>query len=237
MKISQKQKHHLLLASLCLIGTASVQAAHGSYKPYIGFDFQERRMAYKDGYGDNLLNAAASQGNVYVGAHLRKHLAVELGFEETKTKSRTATLYTGDVAAGIPVQAGVSPIVFKSTANIKGPHLNLVWLQSFVQDPAFKLFGSVGVGLIRGTFTRTTLTYGPLATPGTSPARLLSRNQAVLRLAGGVEYRLWKHLATRIGVSWLNTRRITAPSKDSLVPLEFKPRDTVAYGVGLLWKF
>jgi hypothetical protein len=231
----QQQVAALLLTSFCGVN-ATPAIALGFYNPYVGFDIQERHMQYKRGFGDNMLKSTAPQGNIYAGIKLKDSLALEIGFEATRTRSRTVTLHDGDVAAGVPIVALTSPAVFRSIAKVRGPHIDIVGFHGFAVDPAFKLLGSIGMGVFRGSFERTTLQYGPSAISGT--CRTLSKNKAVLRLLGGMQYMFGEHIGARLTVGWTNTTRVAAKSCDNCpTTLTFKPKNTVSYGAGLLWVF
>ncbi|MBP6104484.1 MAG: hypothetical protein KBD23_05755 [Gammaproteobacteria bacterium] len=206
------------------------------HAPYMGADLQERQMNYKRGYGDNLIKKTAVQGNFYVGTKLQDNMAVEFGYEVTKTKSRISTLHGGDLSAGsiVPSGTGSSPIIFRSSATVKGPHLDFVGFRGFDKNPDFKLFGSIGVGVFRSSFQRDTLHMGTFGVSGTS--RVLSRNKFVVRLTGGAQYMLNKHLGARLGIGWVNTSSVTAHAGDGTT-LIFKPKDTTFCGLGVLWAF
>ncbi len=224
----------ILLTAVCAVSPVLANPFDWCpHAPYLGADLQERQMRYKKGYGDNLLKNTAIQGNLYAGMKLQENMAVEFGYEATKTKSRIATLYAGDIGAGNAILSGSSPATFRTTATVKGPHLNLLGFQSFAKSPDFKLFASVGAGVFRSGFQRETLSTGPFGIPGAT--RVLSKNKFVVRLTGGAQYMLNKHLGARLGIGWVNTSNVTAHTSDK--KLIFKPKDTTFGGLGLLWVF
>ncbi len=203
------------------------------HAPYMGADLQERQMNYKRGYGDNLIKNTAVQGNFYVGTKLQDNMAVEFGYEVTKTKSRISTLHAGDLSAGGIVHSGSSPAVFRSSATVKGPHLDLVGFHNFSKNSDFKLFGSVGLGVFRAGFQRETIQVGTI---GSGPNRVLSKNKPVIRFAGGAQYMLNKHLGTRLSLGWVNTSNVVARAGEGTTFI-FKPKDTTFCGLGLFWFF
>src|ERR1043165_1911699 len=81
---------------------------------YIGLDGQLRRMRFKEGFGDNLLKKSYPQGNVYAGIKLSDHTGIEFGYESTVERSCTATLESGQCAAGLAIPQQASPAVFKT---------------------------------------------------------------------------------------------------------------------------
>ena len=234
-----KRASTILLTAACAAGPVLATPVDTPFDwhphaPYVGADLQERQMNYKRGYGNNLVKNTAIQGNFYAGMKMRENTSVEFGYEVTKTKSRLATLGTGDLSAGSIVPPLASPSVFRSSATVKGPHLNFVGFHGFAKNPEFKLFGSIGAGVFRASFQRDTLHMGASGASGTS--RVLSRNKFVVRLTGGAQYMLNKHLGARLGIGWVNTSSVTAHAGDGTTFI-FKPKDTTFCGLGVLWAF
>ncbi len=227
--------------TILLVGACSVSPVLASSfdwhprAPYLGADLQERQMQYKKGYGDNLLKTTAIQGNFYTGMQLKENLNIEFGYEVNKTKSRIATLHAGDMAAGTPILSRASPAVFRSSAGVKGPHVDLLAFHGFAKNPDFKLFASAGVAVFRVNFQRETL---EVAGNSYSNIRVLSKNKPVLRLSAGTEYQLSEHLITRLSIGWANTSSVKVQSSDGqAVKLIFKHDDTTFCGLGLRWIF
>jgi len=224
--------------------TNSVVIATGNgwwegYRPYIGLDAQMRRMDFKGGFGDNLLRHNAPQGNLYAGIKLNDCVGVEAGYEATETRSREATLTTGEVAAGMPVASAFSPIDFKSKVKVQGPHLDLVGFYSFGENVPVQLLGSVGVSFFKGTVERRTVQFSnpPIAS---TMNRTLSEHKAVLRLMGGLQYLWGCNLGARATIGLVKTSKLVIFSNDGLpgifVP-EIKPKDSTVYGLGVFWIF
>lgn len=237
-------KKHTLAFSIGMIAllTNSTVIAMSSerwegYKPYVGLDAQMRRMDFKGGYGDNLLRHNSPQGNLYGGIRLNDCVGMEAGYESTITKTRNATLYTGDIAAGSVVPAMASPVVFKSKMKIKGPHVDLVGFYSLREDFPVQLIGSVGVSFFKGTVERKTLQMGARAVPGRT--RTLSQRKRVLRLMGGLEYKVNCHFGVRATVGLVKTGKLVIFTNDNLSGAfpEIKPKDSTVYGLGLFWVF
>lgn len=241
--MNTKQRLTVSIAMVSLLASSTSGAHTGwwqGYKPYVGIDAQVRRMDFKGGFGDNLLQHHSPQGNVYAGLKFNDCIAVEAGYETTRTRTRDATLYTGEIAAGAPIGSGptASPAVFKSTIKIKGPHVDLVGFYSFREDLPVQLLGSVGVSFFKGTAERRGISMGNPPTAGR--VRTLSEHKAVLRLMAGLEYKWDCHLGARATVGLVKTGKLVIYSNDGIPGTftpEIKPKDSTVYGLGIFWIF
>ncbi len=233
-----------LLVSVATIVLSTTSAAFAmtnewwdGNKPYVGFDAQVRRMDFKGGFGDNILQHHSPQGNIYAGVKFNEYVGVEAGYETTSTRTRTSRLTTGDVAAGATVSLLASPAVFKSKIKIKGPHLDVVGFYSFGEKIPVQLLGSVGVSFFKGTVERKTLQMGIPPLPGAT--RTLSAHRAVLRLMGGLQY-MWNcNLGARATIGLVKTGKLVIFSNDGVAGIapEIKPKDSTVYGLGMFWVF
>lgn len=233
-----------LLVSVATIALSTTSAALAmtnewwdGNKPYVGFDAQVRRMSFKGGFGNNILQHHSPQGNFYAGVKFNDCVGVEAGYETTTTRTRTSRLTTGDVAAGAPVSLLASPVIFKSKIKIKGPHLDLVGFYSFGESVPVQLLGSVGVSFFKGTVERKTLQMGTPPIPGVT--RTLSAHKAVLRLIGGLQY-MWNcNLGARATIGLVKTGKLVIFSNDGAAGIapEIKPKDSTVYGLGMFWVF
>lgn len=204
-------------------------------KPYVGADAQIRRMDFKGGYGDNLLQHISWQGNVYIGLKFNNSVGLEAGYESTVTRTRSATLRTGDIAAGTPIMTSCSPAVFRSKAKIKGPHVELVGFYSPNEQYPLQFLGTVGASFIKGTFERQTL---ELSNEYQCMVRTLSAHKVVLRLSGGLKYMFNEHFGARATIGWINTGKMVIFADDTIMPSpEMKPKNSTVYGLGVLWAF
>ncbi len=232
-----------LVVSIAMISLLTNATSNASdqwwkhYRPYIGADAQVRRMDFKGGYGDNLLQHHSPQGNVYGGVRLNDCVAIEGGYESTITRTREVTLHTGDIVSGSVVHANSSPAVFKSKMKIKGPHVDLVGFYSFREDLPVQLIGSVGVSFFKGTVQRIGVSMGN--PPQAGRVRTLSKRKPIVRLMGGLEYKSDRHLGVRATVGLVKTGKLVIFSNDGLagVTPEIKPKDSTVYGLGVFWIF
>jgi hypothetical protein len=233
----------LVSGTMLLLVTNSASAAITNglwegYKPYVGVDAAVRRMDFKGGYGDNLLQHHSPQGNIYAGVKFNDSVGVEAGYEATTTRTRASTLTTGDIGAGTLITAATSPIVFKSKAKIKGPHIDLVGFYSFAANLPVQLLGSVGVSLLKGTYERKTIQMGNPPIQGRN--RTLSDHKAVLRLMGGIQYMWDCNLGARATVGLVKTGKMIIYANDGIASAAIpaiKPKDSTVYGLGMFWVF
>jgi len=235
-----QKKQWMFLASLA-VAAPSVFALNWmdttDMRPYVGADAEVRRMDFKGGYGNNLLQHHSPQGNIYAGLKLNDIVGVELGFEATTTRTRTVTLTTGDLLSGTPVPAVMSPSVFKSKAKIKGGHADVVGYYSFYDTSPVQLIGSIGAAVLKATAERRTISTA--AGPGTI-TRKLSQHKTVLRLGGGLQYALNENWFARLSVGWVNTSKMVVYANDGIVSRvtpEVKPKNSTVYGLGMGWIF
>jgi len=204
---------------------------------YVGADAQVRRMDFKGGFGDNLLQHHSPQSNIYAGVKLNEVVGIEAGFEATTTRTRTMTLMTGDVVNGATLPANMSPAVFKSKMKIKGPHIEAVGYYSFQEASPVQLIGAAGVSVFKATAERRTLSMAGL--PGTTTRKLV-QHKTVLRLTGGLQYALNENCFARLTVGWVNTSKMTIYANDGIVSKTnpaIKPKNSTVYGLGMGWIF
>lgn len=210
----------------------------GQWKPYVGVDAQVRRMDFRGGFGDNLFQHHSPQGNLYAGVKFNEVWGAEFGYEVTSTRTRVATLTTGDMSAGIVIPPAGSPMVYKSKAQIRGPHVDWTGRYSFYEGSPVQLIGSIGASFFKGTFQRRTLQAGQLPS---STVRTLHQHKILLRLSGGLQYMLGEHFGMRATIAWVNTCKMVIFAKDGIMtnrpPPEIKPKNTTVYGLGVLWAF
>jgi opacity protein-like surface antigen len=204
---------------------------------YVGADVQMRRMDFKGGFGDNLLQHHSPQGNIYAGLKLNEMAGIEAGYEATTTRTRTVTLTTGDVVNGATLSAPMSPAVFKSKAKIKGPHIEAVGYYSFQEVSPLQLIGTAGVSVFKATAERRTISTAGF--PGRTTRKLV-QHKTVLRLTGGLQYALDENWFARLTVGWVNTSKMTIYAKDGVVSNThpaIKPKNSTVYGLGMGWIF
>lgn len=233
----------LLYATVALLMSGSVTAIEWQFNPYLGADAQWRRTNFKGGFGDNVFAHTFPQANAYLGFKFHKYAGLEGGYEVGRSRTRITSLSTGDISLGAAIPPAISPVVFRSRAKFRGPHIDLVGYFEPVPGCNTQLIGSVGVAFLKGTFDRRTIAIRNSvtgATITTNTLRTLSQNKTVLRLGGGLQYMLCDNWGVRGMVGWENTARMVVFAKDGMpgvVTPEVKPRNSTNYSIGLLWSY
>lgn len=228
----------MLAVGILLSFYASSMPLNEMVDVYVGGDAQIRRMGFKGGYGENLLNKHSPQGNIYGGVNLNENFALEAGYESTISRSKTVVLVNGQVVNGMHVPPHLSPIVLKSKSKIKGFHFDLLGFYDLSETSPWRIFASLGFCEMKGTVERVTLAAGPHGAPGRT--RTFCKRHTALRLGTGMQYRLNECLSFRGSVNMVRTGKMTINVSDAHqsihVPV-FKPRDSLVFGVGALYNF
>lgn len=227
----------IILSALVAAPKASFCAKDTHKTPYIGFDIQKRKMAYRDGFGDNLLSKNSTQNNLYAGLRFLNWLAIEAGYESGHSKDRFVILPLGAIVAGTQLTAPVSPAEFLGRFKITSRHINLVGFCPLAENIPIEAFLSVGISNIRGRFERHTVMVNNIRR---TRVRVFFAQKDILRVAGGVQYWINDYMALRTSVAWSKTGKIRAMANDgifSVIPPSVKPKNTTVLGVGLLLAF
>jgi hypothetical protein len=222
------------LLSMMVIASFSVVATEidAVVRPYVGFDLQYRRMDFQTGKGDKLISIYHPQGNIYGGLMFNDSFGVEIGHESTSTKTTHNTLMSGESASAAPVARIFSPTVYKGKSRIKGPHVNLVMFYP-TDDYNLKLFGSVGLSIVKANFDRTLVSLRDI---NVGDVRTFSKRKSLIRLSVGAEYLINDSLSSRFSMGWVNTGNMQVWPNDGKYPQAnhmIKPKDSITFGVGL----
>jgi len=204
---------------------------------YIGADSQLRITKFKKDFGENIFKNTYPQGNIYVGFMLSDNIGVEGGFESTTERVCYSTLLNGDCCAGRHVPSILSPSFFKTKLRIKGPHIGLILFHP-IKDYPIKLLGSIGISAVKGTAEIKGITLGSPPIEGLT--RALSKHKEALRFMGGAQYTAKSGLGFRATISFIKTRRIVIKKSDTHPSIQIpmvKLRDSIAYGLGVLYEF
>lgn len=233
-----------LLLSLTMVVHSSADSCAYEDKnrclfPYFGVDGRAQFVKFRNGYGNNTLKHNSTQGNIYLGLRINDYFAIESGYESTVSRSRTVTLFAGDMAAGTPMIEMVCPAVFKSKFKIEGAHLNLVGLlpiYNYCCQP-IELLASVGTAFLKGTSKRETISVAGMFR---GVDRTMVGARTVLRATLGLQYLPGDHVGLRGTACLLDTSKLIVSANDGMPGLyhpEIKPKRIVSYGLGVFYEF
>lgn len=201
--------------------------------PFIGIDAQDRHMGFREDFGGNLFKKNLPQLDAYVGVRFLQYFGLQVGYQESKTKPRTANFGPGDIILGIPLLPGEDQIHYSET-RIRGTHLDLLGFFPVCLDWNLELFGSVGI-------TRNALALEDRITNfgGEVVENPLVRTYDVkktgARASIGIQKIFCQHIGIRGLVVWENTSRfqnlrsLEVPDSVSIV----NARRSLNYGLGI----
>jgi hypothetical protein len=110
------------LLNLCFATSAN---ALETFKPYVGFDVQQRTVNMVPGYGEGLFNKRVPQGNIYVGFNFHEYFGIEVGQQFTQGSTRTALTPENELLLRDLVDAG-DFFITKGNLKMYGAHANIV---------------------------------------------------------------------------------------------------------------
>ncbi len=219
-----------LLSTLLALGVSTVVIAEENITPYLGVDAKWNRMGVNSTTNGNVVQKNYPQGNFFGGFQFNEWSAVELGYETTTNRSRSATTivggnFFGDINEILPVQSNTK-------TRISGFHVDLVGLYPVSQEQCFNLIGSIGIAQLQ---IKSSLNFS--YPPSTQVISLqFSKRKIVPRVTLGIQKLLNETFGVRAMLGWEGTagfRNIYAVNST----LFMKPKDSFSIGVGFLYKF
>ncbi len=188
---------------------------------------------------NNLFKENYPQGNIYVGTKFNDCFGVELGYEATNQRDRTASTVSGDPYLGQVVPLGVN-FTTETKSKIKGFHANLVGFWPIWEEYCVSLIGSLGVANLKldATHVQTTLNGAP--NPNIAQTFLkFSKEKWVPRAMIGAQYMIMDQLGLRATVNWENTSKFNkiAPKNNAVSILRASTENSINLGLGLFFNF
>lgn len=213
----------------------TVKAASG-FTPYLGVDAQWRHLDFQHQLGKDLFEHDYPQGNVYLGIKLNDFLGIEAGLESTVRKNRTTLIDVGETPAGVSLQA---PTQYSSTAEIKGPHINLVFTTPLNQY-CMRFVGLIGMAHLKAKFVRNAdfIIFGGVPVPPilVSPTTNFEKRKNILRLGLGIEHLFTHNWGFRTMLGWENTQKFDISTNQP--PIEVVgTNNSMTYSIGTFVKF
>jgi len=123
LKQKRKQLSAFILGLLSLVAEPSANALE-TFKPYAGFDMQQRTVKMVPGFGEGLFNKRVPQGNIYAGFNFHEYFGIEIGQQFTQGSTRIALASEGNIFLGGSVRAGGFDVT-ESNFQMLGSHANI----------------------------------------------------------------------------------------------------------------
>lgn len=203
-------------------------------KPYAGFDFGNIDTKFENNYGNHELAKDLVFFTPFAGIRLQEYLTLELGYQRSKNKKRTALLRPGEVNLGVTVLGPGVGSTFDTAMKIRGPQLTLAGRIPVNKD-FFALLLGVGVTHAKADVEITKVSENAVASGRFAK---FSSKKDVLRLLVGGEYMFSKHVGGRIlfsqdHYSRLNLKASYGPGGGNGGNLEVKLKNMLKYSAGI----
>lgn len=228
----------LLAMFLSSVSFASASSTFNfdNFRPYIGVDAQSRDMKFEDAFGGNIFKEHYPQYDVYGGIRLFRYFAINVGYQESKTKDRTAILGDGDTYLGILIPAGFGTEAHYTEAKIKGAHLDLVGFLPICPRLDVDILASVGVVRNKLSLTDIQTAADNIALPQPI-VQTYDDKDTHARVSLGIQKTFYQRVGIRALVTWEDTSRfddlkpIQSPSALTNVKIE----DSLIYSLGIFF--
>lgn len=241
----------LVCVPILVSATTGSALAASTFKatPYFGADIGMQHFGFKHGYGDNLFKKSLNKNNVFLGIKFNDTFGIEGGYETTTNKTRNTTVYAGETLLGnyipLPVNQGdVEYMKLASKARIFGWHLGVTANYPIERsNNNMAIIGYVGIKRAKVNILRNMITSKEYLNPVEMPIDTtinLNVRKYIVKLAGGMEYFLTKHIGIRALIGWENTAKLktnyTSYDYDTNAPITKTARikNSFSYGIGIV---
>jgi hypothetical protein len=186
------------LLNLCFATSAN---ALETFKPYVGFDVQQRTVNMVPGYGEGLFNKRVPQGNIYVGFNFHEYFGIEVGQQFTQGSTRTALTSEGSILLGgtliVPGQFEVT----ESNIKMMGAHANIVGRIPLPIANSHLILSAGAVALeLKSTVKSIASDFGVFHDE--TEDKKFSSRRVIPQLSGGLEFSLAKDIKLRFLTSY-----------------------------------
>jgi hypothetical protein len=204
---------------------------------YFGADAVACKMCFKEEAGGNLFKKNSIGCNPFVGISVNDYVSVEAGYQYIGS-TRVGVLQTGDqVGRNVVINQPMSPVTYKSSFVIKGPHVNIFLKSQKLLKTPISVFMGIGLSESRARFERKTIQFTNIVGFRT---RVFEKSKTLKRLTFGANYEVSDNMSCRITAVVMDTRKLHAYPNDgtySLYVSEIIPKNIICYSAGLKWKF
>jgi hypothetical protein len=204
---------------------------------YMGTNVHIRHTNYVKGYGHNFLRHRLPQVNIYAGIKLNDSIGLEAGYDRSIMRERTSRLSSNDIIAGTPIPNSFHFALFKGKIKFEGPYIDIVGFHPLGESGNLHLLGFAGISFLKGKAERRIVCINEFSH---CSVRTMKEDKLINRFSLGIQYMITSHLGARGMLGWQNTSKFKFYSSDdrcaSYYP-EIRPKDTITYGLGLLFDF
>ena len=218
------------MLGISLLGLSLPAMANQDLVPYVGADAKWNNMDFKRSAGGNVLPKNYPQGNLFGGVRFNECVAVEVGYETTTKRYRTAAVPADAEFFGLIT---VSPLSTKTKTKISGFHANIVGFYPVMEEYCLSLFGSIGLANLK---LRSHLDFTAPPEPDILEANF-SKRKVVPRITLGVQHMLNGCLGIRAMAAWENTSAFKKVRTNDATALFMKPKDSRSLGIGIFFNF
>ena len=202
------------------------------FAPYVGVDAKWNSMRFKKTAGDNLIQKNYPQGNLFGGVKFNDYFGLELGYESTTRRNKTATAAVGDNFFGDIVDPPEPVNYSKTKTKISGFHLNVVGFYPICEEYCLSLFGSLGLAQLK---LKSHLDFSVPTNPRVVGLDF-SKQKLVPRATLGIQHMLCENIGVRAMFGWERTSAFkNVKAKNST--LFMSPKDSVSIGLGVFYNF
>ena len=220
-----------LMLGIAALGLSLPAMANQEYVPYVGADVKWNNMQFKTATGKDLIQKNYPQGNLFGGVKFNEWVALELGYQSTTQKSKTATVGVGERFFG-DINSPPGSLSTKTKTKISGFNLNVVGFYPIFEEYCLSLFGSVGLAQLKlKSHLDFTVPPSPLVT-----SRDFSKRKLVPRATVGIQHMLNDNIGVRAMLAWERTSAFKKVyAKNST--LYMSPKDSKSIGLGVFYSF
>lgn len=235
-----KHKISKVAATMLLASSLPVSAEMcSSFNPYVGADAQYRYMPFAKGFGDNLFKKTSPQANLFIGNRFNEYFSLELAYNTSKKVKRSGRVGFGQLLAGVDPFLPGDFFDFNANSKISGISMNATFFLPIESVCGLEAVGSLGISRAKiNTQYRLVADHtGPIDPP---IRRTFSARHAVMRLGGGLQYKILENLSIRALINWENTARFkNLTPKEALQPPlpTLKLKNSIVYSLGLVLSY
>lgn len=202
---------------------------------YMGVDAQIRHMPFKKNYGGNVLSQNYPQGNLYFGLKANNYIGMEIGYEFSRTRTRSIAVPPRSVLFGIaqPFETRQNLIV-----KFKSLHASLIgFFPCCFFDENLNILAGVGIAHDQMKIQGIVTSYANRTPPRKIGLNLVS-SKYVLRLMTGVQYMFNDYLGVRANLRFENTSVFNniSPLRAQSICMA-KAQNSIIFGLGAVFQF